>query len=683
MGRADERWLVLGSAADLGAARDALVLLARTRLLEVVVVGDDVPSWLGALAVRVRAVGRRFGGLTRAPLAAGQVGVVLRLRNPELARSVTDAQVVVALGRAARGFAAAPAVESPGGLEDRVADLVWAELDVRLDAALDTREGRALPMRTARQLVAALSEAGALGADSHRDVAAKVPQTVSRLVRAGALEDAGRLLVLARSVESRDPVGIAPVLDALALAAELRGGGSVDPDAVLAATTDSLAFAESVADDDERWLLATTAALDVHFDRRLHATTSRSPLVEDPARWAGPVAASRVVRAADSAARSVPAPPRGPISVAYLPGSFPRHATSVLDVLGAVQDLSLDVVQLPTGASGGFRPVPRVVAAVRDRVGAEALTGLMHLDPADAGRVAAADVVIADWADMGAVWASHAASPAARLIVRIHSVDVLGAAVHLIDWGRVTDLVLVAEHVRDVVRDLLGPRIAHLRIHVVPVLAPVVVVPDAPAKDPHLVALIGWAQQVKDPEFALDVIAALRRSDARWRLRLIGPPVPPATLERPGAEGIWARALTERVAAARHDGAVEVTGQVDDVPWRLADAGHVLNTSLREGCPTAVIEGVWAGCLPVVRDWPLFAARAAAATTLPRTLVVDSVDGAVTGLREHAELVGTERGDRELAGVRAAYRDRFDPERIAASWRSLVAGAGVGATSVR
>ena len=155
--------------------------------------------------------------------------------------------------------------------------------------------------------------------------------------------------------------------------------------------------------------------------------------------------------------------------------------------------------------------------------------------------------------------------------------------------------------------------------------------------------MTGWAQQVKDPSFALDVLDLLRTQDSRWRLRLLGSGLPTEA---------WSLEVAERVERGLADGALEQPGQVEDVYSYLAPAAHVLNTSLREGCPTAVIEAVWAGCLPVVRDWPVYAAHRGAASTLPCTRIVVDPGEAAEALRANAEAVMAGDGEGLAAWVR-------------------------------
>jgi glycosyltransferase involved in cell wall biosynthesis len=71
--------------------------------------------------------------------------------------------------------------------------------------------------------------------------------------------------------------------------------------------------------------------------------------------------------------------------------------------------------------------------------------------------------------------------------------------------------------------------------------------------------------------------------------------------------------------------AVELAGQVDDVPAALTKVGVILSSSVRESFHCALVEGAASGAIPVVRDWPFFAGRKHSARSLfPTDWVVDT-----------------------------------------------------------
>jgi glycosyltransferase involved in cell wall biosynthesis len=93
----------------------------------------------------------------------------------------------------------------------------------------------------------------------------------------------------------------------------------------------------------------------------------------------------------------------------------------------------------------------------------------------------------------------------------------------------------------------------------------------------------------KNPLLLLDVIAALREGDPRWRLVVAG-------------DGPLRRRMQERVAELGLNGHVELLGEVANGPdlWRLYRGSHLfLHVSLTEGLPQVLLEAQAAG-LPIV-----------------------------------------------------------------------------------
>ena len=117
--------------------------------------------------------------------------------------------------------------------------------------------------------------------------------------------------------------------------------------------------------------------------------------------------------------------------------------------------------------------------------------------------------------------------------------------------------------------------------------------------------MVGWGRKVKDPIFALEVLAELVARDPSWELHLIGSDfadgVAPTTQD-------YARRFRERVAAPDLRDHVHFVGFTRRLEDALAQCGFTLNTSHVEGWPVGLIESAASGCVPVVRDWPQVAA---------------------------------------------------------------------------
>lgn len=499
-------------------------------------------------------------------------------------------------------------------------------------------------------------------ADLRRDAAV----LTHRLTRRGMITEAEGVLRLADLVEERFARDGDTVPELEAIRAYHAVNRDDRPPADLADLLGRVfREADAALADGRRGDAADSAAigLDLMFHQRLHTDVPSTPLVEDPHPFLRPFLASatgqQLVRPVPRGDAPAPPPsdsssaPAGRRSVALLPGSYPWHARKLVAALREEPRLDVTEVEL---AVPGMRGMGVSATFLRWRLARSAGEGSdddLGI-PGELGEaVDRADTVFADWADKGAVWASTRLPPDARMIVRIHSVDVLSPAVHLVDWTRVSDVVFVGEHLRQIFLAMLGERVAHLRTHVIPnIVSLPEPPPDAPEPDPRTLVMVGWAQRVKDPLMALEILAELRRREPGWRLRLIGSDFLPTTSE---AVRSYMTRFRRRVIEPDLIDAVEFVGQTREVVRHVADAGFVLSTSLRESFHIGAMEAVAAGAFPVVREWPAYARYRGAAGIFPAECVVTTVEEAVEliwSLREPAERDRAAARVREqLAGV--------------------------------
>ncbi|HHU10283.1 MAG TPA: glycosyltransferase family 4 protein [Intrasporangiaceae bacterium] len=435
----------------------------------------------------------------------------------------------------------------------------------------------------------------------------------------------------------------------------------------------SLSGAERLLQQGQRRAAAVVAAggLRVLFGRTRHVHAASSPLIEAPESFLVPLHAA--------AATLLPAPgaPDSPIvqssgsGVVILPGAYPSFADGLVRALGDEVNL-LDLSSLePRFANTEMEPRTLAELFALDRgsgVMSPAATAL-------AAALAQAAVVVADWADKGAALASRLLRPGQRLVVRINGVDHLSAWLHLIRWARVDDVIFVSEHVRRAVLAAGLPGFAGVRQHVIP--HPLTVGPPIPktADAGHTLGLIGWAQQVKDPVFALDILGLLRAADPRWRLLLIGPDLADAT----ATDERFHRQVRQRMAAPDVHGAVETTGALphDDVVELLPRIGYGLSTSRRESLHVGALEMVASGAVPIVRDWPLYAPLQGAATVFGAENVV-TTPAAAADLIQRLDADPAMRTARVELAMRSVL-ERHAPDRVAAELATVVLGAGASA----
>lgn len=448
-----------------------------------------------------------------------------------------------------------------------------------------------------------------------------------------------------------DPVGLAAaVLDRAEVHLE-RPGPAEEPGAGFAAAS-----------------ARASLALQLVFHRELHSDRPTGPLTQDPAGYLAPLRDTRIwqLLTTPSQRSDQVTPVPGRRSVTILPGAYPRFAERLVEAISARRDLKVSTLDLREldprfGTMGGwpFAVTQRLKAGLGEQVRWSAPP-----------KIKKSAVVIADWADKGAVWASLVTPPRVRLVVRVHAVDALRPWIHLVDWGRVDELVVVSEHIKNLVTGALGAALDGVKIRVTP--PPVPNRLPEPDQDPHelphrTLVMVGWAQRVKDPLMALDILAELRSTEPDWRLLLVGPDFVDGAVAsgRIYAEQFRARAMADDVRDA-----IVYTGYRDDVDVVLRSATHLLNTSVREGQPQAVIEGMTAGAIPVIREWPQFARQRAARGIYGDRWVVDTVEEAVAMIRATST---PEDFRRERAAVHhwlTARRESVNADRAA---RALVA----------
>lgn len=497
-----------------------------------------------------------------------------------------------------------------------------------------------------------------------------------------------------------------PYLRAWSAWSELTTTGETaqHPPTIAAALLDSAGQYLNTSTDEVPAALVNQVALalDLLFHRELHSDAPRGPLVSDPDGYLAPVRQTAVWQrlstpsARPEASAGIGAPqPYGEgdptrRAVVALPGATPRFATAVIEALRGAPDTGgaevsdhdahthVEVSTLDLGElDPQFRFLTTWAEAIEQRLRVAAAmpptwSAAGHLDPDT-------DVVFADWADKGALWASLVAPPTARLVVRAHSVDLLRPWLVLIDWGRVDTLILVAEHMRDLAEAILGPALDGVEVRVIPNIVPEPPEDGDPADHPRPAAsaeltplrtlvMTGWAQRVKDPLFALDILTALRRTDPAWRLILIGPDFgdPTAVSGTRYAEQFRERAMADEIRDA-----IEYTGYLDPVAPALRGVSHVLSTSVREGDPLSVIEGLRAGAVPVIRDWPQFAAVRAAARIYGDRWVIGTVEQAVALIQRTS---APEAHAAERVQVEAWLGRAADPATLGRAYREAVLG---------
>jgi glycosyltransferase involved in cell wall biosynthesis len=285
-----------------------------------------------------------------------------------------------------------------------------------------------------------------------------------------------------------------------------------------------------------------------------------------------------------------------------------------------------------------------------------------------AGQLDWCDTVWVEWGHRTAVLLSLLDPGTTRVVVRLHSYEIFTAFPQMVDWSRVDDLVLVGDHLRTFVEQVVPAVTSGPSRHVLPNamdLQRFAVAKDSTAR--HVIGLIGWSVVAKDPIWALDVLARLREHDPAYRLMLVGHPFD-ATVSV--ASGQYGARLAARLARSDVAGAVVRAGQTSDVPKTLQGIGTILSSSVREAAPQSVVEGAASGAVPVVRNWPMLARYGGAHAIFPDSWVVDNVDAAAQRI---IDMTGDEQTWRDAGDAASAHAmEKFDWVAVAPQYDRLL-----------
>jgi glycosyltransferase involved in cell wall biosynthesis len=281
-------------------------------------------------------------------------------------------------------------------------------------------------------------------------------------------------------------------------------------------------------------------------------------------------------------------------------------------------------------------------------------------------RLRHADAIFAEWARTSAVWLSKHKRPGQFLVVRLHRFELDPAYPREIAFDNVDAVVYIAPLFGRRIRDELGW--PESKLVYIPNLVDLHALARPKAANARFtLGLVGVEWTRKRFDLALDLLAAVRREDPRFTLRV-------RTAMPWDNEYAWAKPeereyfgwCLERVERdPLLHGAVTIDAPGRDMARWLRHVGHLLSTSDEEGSHTAVTEGMGSAAVPVIRPWP------GATEIYDKEWAHLSVGEAAASVLAGADpVVWAERGARALAEIRRSH----DPDMVVAAWADLLHG---------
>ncbi|MEV5472907.1 glycosyltransferase [Streptomyces sp. NPDC052207] len=359
-------------------------------------------------------------------------------------------------------------------------------------------------------------------------------------------------------------------------------------------------------------------AFDLAFHRVLHFDGVSSPLAQDPEGYLAAFHTSAAFKALSTprgrALPAAPTPSGRPLRllVAYANGAFLQAIRERYENHPGVEIRCIDVNQDET-----LRPLARDVKGILTQALGGRPDFRARVEEALRPHLDWADTVFVDWCTGAAALFTSVDPGTTRIVVRLHSYEAYSFWPHVVDFTRVDDLILVSDHLREMVEKVL-PRLAEPGIAGTHVIANAMdLAPfhrDKAGADARFVlALVGINSVAKDARWALQVLRLVRERDERYRMVIIGGGI---NRKAGAAARAYDDLLQRELRELETAGAVIRMGHTDDVPAALTDVGVILSSSVRESFHCGLVEGTASGALPVVRDWPFFAALQHGARTL-------------------------------------------------------------------
>jgi glycosyltransferase involved in cell wall biosynthesis len=279
-------------------------------------------------------------------------------------------------------------------------------------------------------------------------------------------------------------------------------------------------------------------------------------------------------------------------------------------------------------------------------------------------RLEQADSILAEWARTSAIWLAGHKRPGQFLVVRLHRFELDTQYPRHLPIEKVDAVVYIAPLFGRRIRDEVGwppeklvyiPNFVDMESFDRPKL------PGAR----FTLGFVGLEFIRKRFDLALDLLAAVRREDPRFRLAVRG--VMPWNNKYAWANDDerdyagWCFERIERDPLLRDSVAFHQPGR-DMARW-FRRVGYIVSASDEEGSHASVAEGMASGAVPVVRAWP------GAAEIYAKQWVHTSIDGAASSVLVNADpTVWSENS--QLA--RDEIRRTHDPAKVAAAWADLL-----------
>jgi glycosyltransferase involved in cell wall biosynthesis/GT2 family glycosyltransferase len=204
------------------------------------------------------------------------------------------------------------------------------------------------------------------------------------------------------------------------------------------------------------------------------------------------------------------------------------------------------------------------------------------------------DVAWFEWANGPIIPATHLPKTC-RIICRLHKYEAYSDLPRQIQWDKVDHLVFISPGVLAAFKEHINPHIEELtHVKIIPNTVNPARFSFNPEKSKGFnLAWVGRLHSDKNPALVLQIMAELKKRDPRYRCFMIGR----------SQDKVLESYINFMIQEMKLENQVIYQGATSDVISWLSDKSFLLNTSVVEGHPVAVLEAMLLGIKPVIHNF--------------------------------------------------------------------------------
>ncbi len=206
-----------------------------------------------------------------------------------------------------------------------------------------------------------------------------------------------------------------------------------------------------------------------------------------------------------------------------------------------------------------------------------------------------ADTVWLEWANELAIELTQHSNclDGKRVLCRLHSYEAFNGYADKIVWEKISDLIFVAEHIKNIVVQQVPNLLDRVNVHVVPNGVNLDRFPFTERSRGTTLAYLGNINYKKGPMLLLHAFRELVRTDGNYQLHIAG------NFQDPRYAFYFSQMMREMGLEEK----ISVEGWVNDVPAWLEDKQYIVCTSVLEGHPVGLMEAMACGIKPLIHNY--------------------------------------------------------------------------------